>query len=154
MSYYEGLKTVHLLFAVTWVGGAVTLQILARRMLSAQDWDRLGKFGKDAEFVGTRVFTPASVIVLLMGILMIVEEPAWGFGDPWIIIGIVMIVASALTGALYLGPEGGKLGEIVATKGPEDPEFKARLTRLLAISRIEMIALLLIVVDMVVKPGA
>ena len=154
MSYYEALKTVHVLFAVIWVGGAVALQLMAWRILAAEDYDRVAKFGKDAEFIGMRVFLPSSVIVLLLGILMVVEEPAWGFGDAWIVIGLVMIFASALTGALYLGPEGGRLADIVTARGPEDPEYKSRLARLLTISRIEMVALLVIVANMVIKPGA
>ena len=61
MTTYELLETVHVFFAVIWVGGAATTQILATRLAKANEPGRMAAFARDAEFVGTRVFMPASV---------------------------------------------------------------------------------------------
>lgn len=153
MTGYELLKTIHVVFAVIWVGGAATIQVLATRLLRANEPSRFAAFGKDVEFVGTRVFTPASVVVLAAGIWMVVIS-GWNFTDLWIIFGLVGIAFSAIVGAAYLGPESGRIGKLIEAKGPEDREVTVRLNRIFVISRVELVILLLIVINMIVKPGA
>jgi hypothetical protein len=53
----------------------------------------------------------------------------------------------------YFGPESGRLGRLVGELGVDDPEVRARMKRLLMISRIELVLLVLVVADMVAKPG-
>jgi hypothetical protein len=57
------------------------------------------------------------------------------------------------TGRSHLGPTSGKLGKLIEEKGPDDPEAQKTLARILAVSRVDLLVLLLIVIDMVVKPG-
>lgn len=152
MTTYELLKTIHVFFAVIWVGGATTLQVLATRLSRANEPTRLAGFAKDAEFVGTRIFTPASILVLAAGIWMVVIS-GWNFTDLWIIFGLIGIGFSATVGAAFLGPESGRLGRLMEAKGPEDAEVIARLNRIFVVSRVELVILLLIVINMVVKPG-
>jgi hypothetical protein len=53
----------------------------------------------------------------------------------------------------YLGPESGRLSKLAADRSPDDPEYQRRIRRIFLISRIELLALILVVVDMTVKPG-
>ena len=152
MTRYELLKTIHVLFAVIWVGGAATTQVLATRLSRANEPGRMAAFAKDIEFVGTRVFMPASLIVLAAGIWMVADS-GWNFTDLWIVFGLIGIAFSATVGAAFLGPESGRIGRLIETKGPEDAEVTARLNRIFLVSRVELVILLLIVVNMVVKPG-
>ena len=153
MDLYEFLKTIHVLFAVIWVGGAATTQILVSRLARANEPDRLAAFGKDIEVVGMRVFMPSSLIVLGAGIWMVIDA-GWSFTDLWIIFGLVGIAFSAIVGATYLGPESGKIGKLIEERGPADAEVQSRMSRLFAVSRVELAILLLIVINMVIKPGA
>ena len=153
MTTYELLKTIHVLFAVIWVGGAATTQILATRLSKANEPGRMAAFAKEIEFVGTRVFMPASVIVLAAGIWMVAIS-GWNFTDLWIVLGLVGIAFSATVGATFLGPESGRIGRLIEAKGPEDTEVTARLNRIFLVSRVELVVLLLIVINMVVKPGS
>ena len=151
---YEILKTFHVLAAVVWVGGGVTVQFFAFRARKSGDPARMAGFGQDAEWVGTRIFTPASLLVLILGIAMVVKEELWAFGDTWIIIGLGGVLFSALVGSLFLGPESGRLAKAMSERGPDSPEVQERMARLTLISRIELAVLLLVVVDMVVRPGS
>lgn len=153
MTKYELLKTIHVLFAVIWVGGAATVQVLATRLSRANEPGRLAAFAKDIEFVGTRVFTPSSVVVLAAGIWMVAIS-GWDFIDLWIVFGLIGIAFSATVGAAFLGPESGRIGRLIEAKGPEDTEVTARLNRIFLVSRVELVVLLLIVINMVVKPGS
>ena len=151
MSYYEFLKFVHVVMAVVWVGGGITIQILAFKLQKEQNGPRMASFAKDAGFLGERVFGPASGVLLLAGILMVVDT--WDFSDTFIIIGIVGFLATVVTGLFFLTPESKKVGAIIEQRGPDDPEAQAGIRRLITISRIDAVVLLVVIFNMVTKPG-
>jgi hypothetical protein len=41
----------------------------------------------------------------------------------------------------------------VEQRGPDDPEYLRRLGRIFLVSRIELVILILVVIDMAIKPG-
>ena len=49
-------------------------------------------------------------------------------------------------------PESGRIAKIIKTEGAESPEAERRIRRILLISRIELVLLLGVIFDMVVKP--
>jgi hypothetical protein len=67
--------------------------------------------------------------------------------------GFIVWLLSFIAGAGFLGPESGRLGKLVEERGPEDAEYQRRLARIFLISRIELLLLILVVLDMTVKPG-
>jgi uncharacterized membrane protein len=152
VTYYNVLKTIHVLAVVIWVGGAVTLNLLGTRLIRTQDGPRMLAFAGDAEWVGQRVYMPASIVVLVAGVLAVIEGP-WSFGDPWVSIGFVGVIVTALTGSLFFGPELGRISQIGQSRGVDDPDMQQRITRLVPLLRIDLVILLLIIVDMVIKPG-
>jgi uncharacterized membrane protein len=153
LSSFELLKWLHVTAAVIWVGGAFANQFFALRAIGSKDGTRMANFAADAEWMGTRIFMPASIAVLIFGVLTVVNVEAYGFGDTWILIGLGGIVATIITGAGFLGPESGRLKELIATKGPDDPQVAERIKRILTISRIDLVVLMFIIFDMVVRPS-
>src|ERR1051325_1200241 len=109
---YLWLKAFHVLMAVTWVGGAITLQILAVKITRSEDRELLRSYTGLVEFVGTRIFTTASLILLALGIWMVIDSPAWDFGQFWVLAAIAMFAFSFVSGAFFLGPQSGKLKEM------------------------------------------
>lgn len=153
MSSYELLLFVHILAAVVWIGGAASLQVLAIRAERSPDGGRVANIATEAEWVGSRIFLPASIVLLLAGIGLTLEGD-WGFTTLWVLLGLIAYGLSALTGSLFLGPESGRIGKMIAEVGPQDPEVIARIKRIFLVSRIELVVLLFIVFDMTVKPGS
>ena len=153
MSSYELLLFVHVLAAVVWIGGALSLQLLAIRAERSPDGGRVANIATEAEWVGSRIFLPASIVLLLAGIGLTLEGD-WGFTTLWVLLGLIAYGLSALTGSLFLGPESGRIGKMIAEVGPQDPEVIARIKRIFLVSRIELVVLLFIVFDMTVKPGS
>ena len=51
-----------------------------------------------------------------------------------------------------LGPRAKRLEELMKTAGPRAPETQAAIKSILLIARFDMAVLLLVIVDMVVKP--
>ena len=152
MSLYEFLLFVHLLMAVTWVGGGIALQVLAIRATHAKDSARTASLTADAEWMGFRVFMPASILLLIFGIWT-ASEGNWDFGQAWISIGFGAFLISFFLGMAFLGPESGRIKQLVRERSYEDPELQRRIGRILLFSRIELVVLLVAVWAMVAKPG-
>jgi uncharacterized membrane protein len=150
---YDTLKFLHVLAAVVWVGGGLLLQYQATRLTRAGDPHRLVAFAHDAEKAGNHVFMPASLVALLMGISMVLYSPGLGFTTAWILIGLIGYAATFVTGAFFLGPTAGKLGRAMEAEGPESPAVQGGIARIIAISRIDAVVLILVIADMVFKPG-
>jgi len=150
---YNWLKSFHVLAAVVWVGGNVALQIVATRVNRSGNRTFAYEMTKQFEFIGTRIFTPASLLLLVLGIWMVSIGP-WNFGMLWIDLGIAMFLFSFVSGAFYLGPHLKKLKETADRDGLEAPSVDAIIRNIFLVSRIELVLLILIVFDMVLKPGA
>ena len=150
---YEVFLAIHVVAAVIWVGGGVSMQVLAILAQRANDGPRMATFAKDAEWIGTRLYLPASLALLGAGIALVLIGQ-WGFGTLWVALGIAGYAASIVIGAGFTGPAAKKLAPLLEERGPDDPEVRKTMQRIFTISRIETVILVLVVVDMTMKPGS
>ena len=151
MTWYTFFKSVHVAAAAIWVGGAAMIQALAFRIVRTGDGRRQAEFAKDTEIVGMRVFIPTTLILVAAGVGMMVNLH-WAWSQNWVTLGVIAFVLSFAVGAGFLGPEGGRIAAVIEREGPESPEAKARIRRILTVSRCELVVLLTVIVNMVVKP--
>jgi hypothetical protein len=110
----------------------------------------MGYLGQEADWIGNRFFIASAAVLLVTGPLL-VDELGYDY-EFWLVSALVVLTASFATGALYLGPQGKKLGEMVQTQGFTEAT-RTQFSRVLTISRVETGLLLLVVIDMAVKPG-
>jgi uncharacterized membrane protein len=150
--YYDTLKFVHVLAAITWVGSAIYAQALATKVMGENDPVRLARTAADIGGLGKRLITPAAITVLVFGIWLIAVGP-WGLSDTWVWLGLVGIAITIATGAGFLGPESERLAKLGAERPPDDPEVQRRIKRVFMVSRVDLVVLILVVADMVFKPG-
>jgi len=150
--YYDTLKFFHVLAAITWVGSAIYAQALATKVMGEGDPARLAATAKDIGDLGKRLITPAAIAVLLLGIWIVAVSP-WNFTDAWVLLGLIGIGITIVTGAGFLGPESERLAKLSAERDPSDPEIQRRIKRIFAVSRVDLVVLTLVVADMVFKPG-
>jgi uncharacterized membrane protein len=147
---YQVYLSVHVLAAVVWVGGAVAVQVFAIRATRSNDNGYLVAITKDIEWLGTRIFIPASLLLVVFGFLLMSEgDVDYQF---WVVFGLAVWVASFLTGSAYLGPESGRISKAFEAEGPDSAEGHTRLRRIFTISRIELALLILVVLAMALKP--
>jgi uncharacterized membrane protein len=151
LTWYTFFKSIHVITAVIWVGGAAMIQAFAFRILRTGDGKRQADFAKDAEVIGMRVFIPASLILFLAAIGMMVNLD-WSWSQNWIVLGVIAFGLSFALGAGFIGPESGRIAELIEKQGPDSPAVQARIRRILTISRCELVVLLIVIVNMVVKP--
>jgi uncharacterized membrane protein len=151
VTLYEVLIFGHLTFVSAWVGGDVMLQALAFRARRMGPEKMVALMG-DVEWIGLRLLTPASLLAAVFGFAL-VSEGSWSLSQTWISVGIAVFLLSFATGAGFLGPESGRLSKLIANRPADDPEVQQRIGRVIVISRIELILLIVVIFDMVVKPG-
>ena len=150
-SWYFTFKAVHVGFAVIWIGGGFLLTVLGLIAERQNDPQQMAVVARQAAMVGEKLFSPAAGIVLLAGIAMMININ-WGWGHFWVTAGLVGFAASFVTGIAVLAPRSRRLDELMRTAGPHAPETQAAIKSILLIARFDMAVLLLVVVDMVVKP--
>ena len=150
MDYFDLILFGHLLAVVIWIGGGAMLQVLAFRARRAGP-EHVVRFAADVEWVGTRVFVPASLAVVVFGFLL-VDEIGYSLGDLWISVALAVYLFSFVLGAGFLGPESGRVAALAEERGAADEEVQRRLRRVFLLSRIELVLLILVILDMVVKP--
>jgi uncharacterized membrane protein len=152
VTWYTFFKSVHITAAAVWVGGAFMIQAFAFRITRTGDGRRQAEFAKDSEVIGMRVFIPATWILLLAGIAMMINFD-WSWGQNWIVFGLIAFAISFIVGAGFLGPEGGRIAAVIEREGPTSPEAQMRIRRILLISRVELVVLIAVIVNMTVKPS-
>jgi uncharacterized membrane protein len=154
-NWYLTFKTVHVVFAVIWIGGGFLLTALA--FIAEQENDAEGRaiVARQASRLSQTVFTPSSLVVLVAGIAMMLNDvgkAAWDWGDFWVSFGLLGFVATFAIGIGILGPTAKRIAGLVETVGPNAPEVHAAMNRIFLVARIDAAVLMLVVVDMTAKP--
>lgn len=152
MDRYELLLFLHIAASIVWLGAGflLALQILGARQ--ARDRATEVRIGRELEWLTPRLFIPASLATVLLGIVLVIDSDAWSFDQLWIVIGLVGWTISFVLGFFYFSPEGERVARIADERELEDAELDRRLLRLVAVDRAQVLILFLVVADMVIKP--
>jgi uncharacterized membrane protein len=150
-SWYATFMTVHVLFVVIWIGGGALLTVFGVLAERTNDPAQLSQIARMAAFAGERIFAPAGLVVVAMGVAMVLNAHL-GFGHFWIVFGLLGFLATFVIGIGVLSPMAKKVEALLRDKGPSDPETQAAISRILVIARADVAMLLLVIVDMVTKP--
>jgi uncharacterized membrane protein len=147
MTWYEFLLFVHIGAAMIWLGGAFTFQMYGAVVRRGGDTDEIARFAGRAGVLGERMFVPASLVVVLAGIGLVLDGN-WDWGRLWIVFALVTFVASFFTGLLVIAPMAKRLAVI----GPATPAGQELIRRLFTVLRIDLVYMYAIVFAMTVKP--
>ena len=149
MDFYTIFKFLHVLCALAWVGGGMTL--LAASIMATRAKNDAGLFsGLDImNRLGKTWFIPASFLTVVFGAITATFGGMWG--QLWVVLGLAGFASTFLTGLLLLEPEGRKIGALIE-KG-EMVDAVAAGKRLLNIGKFDYSVMLVVIIDMVMKPG-
>jgi uncharacterized membrane protein len=149
---YELYLALHILCAVLWVGGGVSVHILGRWVSKSGDPERLVAFNRDALKIYNVFYAPLALVLIVAGVLL-VEEVGYSYADLWITLGFVGWLFSLAVGLGFYGQQSRKIEAAVAADGPTSETAQAGIRRILLVNSIEITILVLVVIDMAVKPG-
>jgi hypothetical protein len=106
---------------------------------------------RNTEFLGNRIFAPLSLILLVMGFIL-VSKGHWGYPF-WVVFGLFVWAFSFLNGVGYLGRKAIPIADRLDAEGMT-PALAPLYRNWTLAGRIEMTLLVLVVLDMTLKPGA
>jgi hypothetical protein len=148
MDVYTIFKFLHVMAALAWVGGGMTL--LVSSILAVRDHGELAaiRAGGTTAALGKRWFMPASLLTLVFGAVTTTLGGFWG--ELWVIVGLAGAATTFLTGLLFVERLGRRMGALMA-EGRES-EAVATGRTLLRVGKFDYTVMFLIVADMVLKP--
>jgi uncharacterized membrane protein len=148
---YSIYKALHVIAIVIWVGGDITLTTAGIVFERRGDAETMATLGKVGSWVGVRVYTPAAFAAFAFGVALM-EQGVWDWNQVWIVLGLAGWAIATGVGVLFVGPELGRIDRAAADHGPDSAEVARRVRRLFTVFRFDTVLLILIVLDMVLKP--
>ena len=153
MSYYEILLFLHIGAAAIWLGAASLFFVLFQRSKRSGDPLLAERLGAHTEWLAQRLFIPASIAVLVAGILLTIEGP-WKFDQLWILLGLAGFATTFVVGVGVIEPTTKKMHAAIEAHGPTHPAVAKQNRRLEALGVFDLTLLFAIVWDMALKPTA
>jgi uncharacterized membrane protein len=148
---YDWLMFLHILAAMVWVGGALTVSLLAARVLRSRDAAAISQLIGNLQFIGPLVFAPAMAGVLAFGIWMVVDSSAWSFSQAWLVIALALFAAALLVGVVFQSRAA--IGAKRAAETGDSQQAGRLLHRWIWGMRLIFLLLVIIAWDMSIKPG-
>lgn len=145
------LLFLHIVAVGTWLGASVAQLVLAPRFRNADNASRAA-FNLGAVDMGTRLHTPAAVVILITGILLVTNSEAFSFSDPFVSLGLVVVIAGAALGMAVFGPKGRQAAEKLLAG--DVTGARALESRISVFGGLDVALLLLTIWAMVAKWGA
>ena len=145
---YLLLKLLHVVLAIFAVGSNLTYGFWLSRAASDPLQQRFALEGIKAL---DRAANVAYVLLLLTG-LALAFLGAIPFQTFWVAAALVLYAIVAVLGVAVFSPLSKRRRELLAERGPDDPEYKAATVRSTRLGVATLVAILGIVFLMVVKP--
>ena len=152
MSLYETLVIVHIIAAALVIGGVATLLLQGYAAMNSGCESEILSFTEKSDVLGTRLFAPASVVLLVAGIWA-ASDGSWDFADPWIGIGFAVWIVMVLTGAIFFPRNSRNVRDAIASHGVVSREVKSHVRGGAIVATLVLAILVVAVWAMVAKPG-
>jgi hypothetical protein len=152
MSLYELLLFLHIVATIIWIGAGFLSLVLGTSYAAGDDEPAMQRFLRDQERLAVRLFIPASLAVVLLGIALVIESDAWSFDQLWIVLGLIGYAATFVTGLFLIKPTIERIGAMELDSGRITSSMRTEIRKLIVKSRLDYVVLMLVVFDMVVKP--
>ena len=147
---YNFWQFLHVIAAITWVGGAGMTFFLSLRLSAARDNPIAGPASGLMEKTSVPLFMVASLATLATGLVLAF---GWiGFDPLWIKIGLGGLLLSIIVGITYFKPLGEKMEAAIAEGGPDDARVQSMVRQAQVVSAAELVVLAIVVWAMVAKP--
>ena len=148
---FSVLKFLHIVAAITWVGGVITITLVNARLASTRNSAAMAALASVGGFLGQRVFGPAAAVTLLAGLATALNA-GFPMGSLWIIWGFLVILLSFGMTATVTRSTAQRLGALAATPNSDAAQIAALQNRLWVLTALNILLLLSAVWAMISKP--
>jgi uncharacterized membrane protein len=151
LTLFSVLKFLHIVAAIVWVGGVITMTFLNVRITRTGSTAAMAALSSVGVFFSQWVFGPAAGITLLAGIATALTA-GFQMRSLWIIWGFMAILLSIVLGATLTRVTTQRLGALAATPNSDGAQLAALQNRLGMLNALNILLLLSAVWAMVSKP--
>lgn len=148
MTYRQILLVLHIAGAGTWLGANV-MQAVVPPMAARAGGATLASWYRITAGLGKRLYIPAAVLILVTGVLMVLENDAYGFGTRFVTIGFGMVVVGAALGSLVFEPGGVAAAEAIESE--DQSAIRRHVAKLTRFGLIDTLLLLFTITAMVLR---
>ncbi|HVL89920.1 MAG TPA: DUF2269 family protein [Actinomycetota bacterium] len=148
---YKILLFVHVTGVVFWVGAGGAFQIMAERV-AKMDSSRVKAFIQTGSLVPSAYFGILTAVVLVSGVWMVVDSGI-GFEQPFVVAGVVGLIASGAIGGAVMGKTSASLYTLVASPNFDEKVMNAGVAKMRTFGRLDLAIMLFVIYMMTVKPG-
>ena len=149
---YNTLKFVHIVSVIIWIGGMIMLTVLNRRLAKSGPPEAVRALGQQSGALSMTFFLPAVLFTVVTGIGL-VQVGQLGFGQKWILWGIIGAVVSFIVGGVLTGGTARKLAQQIARGEVDAAQVAAVQRRIMVFVILNLLVLLSIVWAMTFKPN-
>ncbi len=153
MSLLNVVRFFHILFAITWLGGAIYFQSLMISSFRSGDPTMPMRMYVQGHGANKRLLAAAGFGTYLFGVWLIFET-FWSLSDLWLTLSLILGAIAIGMSTFYFGPNGEKIVALVEENGVDDPDAAALLAQAKNAARFQVFTLFLMFVLMIFKPGA
>jgi uncharacterized membrane protein len=148
MDPYSFFKLLHVITAIAWVGGGLTL--LASAIFNIGDHGPAEAIRTTQQMgsLALRWFLPASGLTLVFGVIVTFLGSLWS--EAWVILGLLGFAATFLTGHFILRVRAAQMGKLM-NEGREAEAIEQGMA-LLRVSKFDYTVILMVIAAMVLKP--
>lgn len=150
MTYRDILLVLHIAGAGTWLGANV-VQAVVPPMAARKSAEVLAGWYRITSAMASRLYVPTAILILITGVLMVLDNDAYGFGSLFVTIGFGMIVVGALLGQFVFGPGGEEAAD--AVESGDATAIRSAVGRLTRFGMIDTLLLLFTITAMVLRLG-
>jgi hypothetical protein len=148
---YKILLFVHIVGIALWFGGGLFTSLFINGARKRETTKEMAPIALVAKTNGP-IFGLNSLTVLITGCILVGHYDAWAFKDLWVSLGLAGYLISAATGGGYFRKAGQQLGGFLAADDVSGARVK--MDQIVMVARMDMLVLLLVILDMVWKPGS
>lgn len=150
MTLSDLLLLLHIAAAGTWLGAnlvQMAVPAVARNEGAAftSGWLRVGAR------LGSRLYMPVGVLLFATGVGLVLTGP-YEFDDPFVGIGVAVVVIGAVLGMAVFTPSGLKAAE--ALENGDEPRFRSLLGKISGFAVLDTTLIVLAMLTMILRLGA
>jgi len=151
LDYRDILLVLHIAGAGTWLGANI-VHAVAPPLAARQGSAALAGWHRISTGLNSRLYIPASITILVTGILLVLRSNAYGFDSLFVGIGMGVIVVSSVLGIVVFGPGGERAAEAIDSGDAE--RARSETARLMGFGVLDTLLLLFTIIVMVLRLGA
>lgn len=148
MTFRDILLVLHIAGAGTWLGANV-VQAVVPPAMARTGTGALAGWYRTTKQLSTRLYIPASLLILVTGVLLVLQSDAYGFGSTFVTVGFGMIILGGILGRFVFEP-GGETAA-AAAESADAGAIRAAAGRLATFGAIDTLLLLFTMTVMVLR---